>query len=156
MPFNGDFNTRESSWRRSTVCGMYATSRSASVRGDFQTPTRLAEEVWASLGNLADIGAIVEPTVGTGAFLESAPEHLLSRPWRCADLEPKYVHQARAVAGRRGFKDAQIECANAFDLPPELFAGLDRGQPLLAVGNPPWVTSSGQGGSAVQNLPVKS
>jgi hypothetical protein len=138
------------------VCVMYATNRSAGVRGDFQTPTRLAAEVWSNLGNLADIGAVVEPTVGSGAFLASAPEHLLSRPWRCADIEPEHVHRARAVADRCGFKDARIECANAFDMPPELFADLDREQPLLAIGNPPWVTSSGQGASAVQNLPVKS
>lgn len=135
---------------------MCAVSLLAGIRGDFQTPVRLAEEVWTSLGDLADIGAVVEPTVGTGAFLESAPKHLRARPWRCADLEPEYVCWARAVADRRGFKDTRIECANAFDLPSELFAGLDRERPLLAIGNPPWVTSSGQGGSAVRNLPVKS
>ena len=126
------------------------------VRGDFQTPSRLAAEVWRSLGDLSDVGAVIEPTVGVGAFLETAPELLLGCPWRCADLEAGYVRQVRAVAERRGFGQARITQADAFDLAPDFLTGLDPEQPLLAIGNPPWVTSAGQGKAAIKNLPVKS
>ena len=126
------------------------------IRGDFQTPPQLATEVWRGLGDLADISAVIEPTVGAGAFLESAPDRLLQCPWLCMDIEPTYVSHARAVAKRRDFKNARVEHADAFDLSPDFLADLDPEQPLLAIGNPPWVTSADQGGLAIQNLPAKS
>jgi hypothetical protein len=126
------------------------------IHGDFQTPPGLAAEVWSSLGDLRDIDAVIEPTVGAGAFLRSAPLSLLECRWICLDLNPEYVNQARDVAESRGFTNARIAHADAFDLSKERLAGLDLERPLLAIGNPPWVTSSGQGGYAVQNLPEKS
>jgi hypothetical protein len=72
------------------------------------------------------------------------------------DLDTEHVERARAVASCRGFEDARIEQADAFDLSAEFLADLSPEQPLLAIGNPPWVTSAGQGRFAVQNLPKKS
>jgi hypothetical protein len=126
------------------------------VRGDFQTPPELASKVWDSLGPLDDVRAVMEPTVGTGAFLRSAPDSLLGCPWLCLDVNETYVDLTRAVANDRGFEDARIEHADAFDLSSGLLAGLDPDRPLLAIGNPPWVTSAGQGAYAIQNLPKKS
>jgi len=126
------------------------------IHGDFQTPPGLAADVWSSLGDLRDVDAVIEPTVGTGAFLRSAPLSLLECRWICLDLNPEYVDQARDVAKSRGFANALITHADAFDLSKERLAGLDLERPLLAIGNPPWVTSAGQGGCVVQNLPEKS
>jgi hypothetical protein len=125
------------------------------VRGDFQTPEALAGRVWDNLEPRA-VRAIIEPTVGTGAFLRTAPSHLLACRWVCRDLNAEYAKQARDVAKARGFADIRIEHADAFDLSPDSVADLDRSQPLLAIGNPPWVTSAGQGSYAVRNLPEKS
>lgn len=138
------------------VCEMSADKHSEYVRGDFQTPSELASKVWSTLDWLDDVRTVVEPTVGTGAFLETAPEQLLECSWRCLDVDPEYVENAQAVAGSRGFRDARIEQADAFDLRAEFFEDLDPDQPLLAIGNPPWVTSAGQGRFAVRNLPKKS
>ncbi len=138
------------------ACAMSGAERRSYVRGDFQTPPELAAEAWASLGALKDVNAVIEPTVGTGAFLRSAPEPLLRCRWICLDLDAGYVDQARAVAKERGFEDAQVRHADAFDLCAESLAGVDRERPLLAIGNPPWVTSSSQGSLEVQNLPEKS
>lgn len=126
------------------------------IHGDFQTPPGLAAEVWSDLGALDDVDAVVEPTVGTGAFLRSAPPSLLGCRWICLDLNPEYVNQAREVAESRGFANALIAHADAFDLSKDRLSDLDPERPLLAIGNPPWVTSSGQGNYAVQNLPEKS
>jgi hypothetical protein len=126
------------------------------VRGDFQTPVDLASSVWASLGTLREVNAIIEPTVGTGAFLRSAPDTALTCHWLCFDVNAEYVSRTQALAKDRGLKDARIKLANAFDLTPEFFAELDPGKPVLAIGNPPWVTSASQGGLDVQNLPMKS
>ena len=125
------------------------------IRGDFQTPDALAAEVWASLGVLEGV-AVVEPTVGNGAFLRTAPASLLGCPWFCRDLNDAYVRQALEVARSRGIEEARVEHADAFDLSAECFVGLDREQPILAVGNPPWVTSAGQASFEVRNLPKKT
>jgi hypothetical protein len=126
------------------------------VRGDFQTPVDLARQVWAALGDLGDVGAVVEPTVGAGSFLISAPTELRARPWVCFDINAEHVATAAAVAAAQGFEQARITKADAFTLAPASFADLDREQPLLAIGNPPWVTSSGQASVAARNLPLKS
>jgi len=101
------------------------------------------------------VASVIEPTVGAGAFLQTSPDHLLGRRWLCADLNAEYVAQAREVAAARGFEDARIEHRDAFDLAFDHAAGLDPSLPVLAIGNPPWVTSSGQGSLAVRNLPEK-
>ncbi len=133
---------------------MIRSARSA--RGDFQTPVGLASRVWASLGDLGDVGAVLEPTVGAGAFLESAPDGLLGLPWICREVDAEHVARARAVARDRGFGNVRVEHADAFELCPESLAELDPELPLLAIGNPPWVTSSEQGRLDVRNLPEKS
>lgn len=126
------------------------------VRGDFQTPTDLARQVWRALGNLGDVETIVEPTVGVGSFLLTAPAALRARPWICFDLNPDHVASAAAAAEAGGFRDVRVEVADAFRLSASSFAGLNRARPLLAIGNPPWVTSSGQATIAARNLPPKS
>jgi len=128
---------------------------SAYIRGDFQTPAVLAERVWGCV-DLRDVGSVVEPTVGTGAFLEASPAHLLSCRWLCLDLNAEYVAQARGVAAVRGFDNIRVEHRDAFDLVSGDASGLDRSLPVLAIGNPPWVTSSGQGSLEVRNLPEKA
>lgn len=126
------------------------------VRGDFQTPPELAAKVWSSIGRSQEVTAVIEPTVGTGVFLRTAPASLLGCRWICLDLNAAYVDQAREVAKHRGYTDVRIEQGDAFAFSDELLAGLDPERPLLAIGNPPWVTSAGQGSHAVQNLPEKS
>lgn len=126
------------------------------IRGDFQTPPELATKVWRDLGSLGEVNAIIEPTVGAGAFLQTAPDLLLKRRWICLDLNASYLDESQEIVRSRGFTNVHIEQRNAFDLSADLFSDLDPRQPLLAIGNPPWVTSAGQGGFAVQNLPKKS
>lgn len=135
---------------------MSSSSRRLYVRGDFQTPIALAEQVWSSLGPLGGVGAVIEPTVGTGAFLKSAPDVLLGSPWLCMDLNARHLDHARAVARERGFQDVRIDHADAFGLSAEHLTGFDPERTVLAIGNPPWVTSSGQGSFDIQNLPEKN
>jgi hypothetical protein len=126
------------------------------IQGDFQTPPELASEVWRDLGSLREVNAVIEPTVGTGVFLQTAPRSLLGCRWLCFDLNAGYLDQSCEIARGRGFANARIEKRDAFDLSADLLSDLDPRQPLLAIGNPPWVTSAGQGGFRVQNLPEKS
>lgn len=131
-------------------------SVSTYVRGDFQTPDVLAEEVWSSLGSVDAFGAILEPTVGTGAFLRTAPPGVRDCCWICRDLNEEYLDVAREAARARGIGDARFDRADAFALDEHDLEGLDPTQPLLAIGNPPWVTSAGQARFAIRNLPEKA
>jgi hypothetical protein len=126
------------------------------ARGDFQTPVELAREVWGALGDIGDVGAVVEPTVGLGAFLLAAPDALRERPWVCFDLNRDYVAATAAASEARGFGNVRVEIADAFQLNASHFADLEPDRPLLAIGNPPWVTSSGQAAVSARNLPAKS
>lgn len=125
------------------------------VFGDFQTPVELARAVWNALP-LEEVQAVVEPTVGLGAFLAGAPHRMHGLPWRCFDINPSYVRRAGGIARELGIRDAEIEVRDAFKLSCDQMGGLDYNAPILAIGNPPWVTSSGQAGSDLTNLPEKT
>ncbi len=119
--------------------------------GDFQTPPELAAKVWDVL-DTTDVDICVEPTVGKGAFLQTVPTINSALPWVAFDINPAYVTASKAVAASRGLS-ARIDRADALALTAEHFAV--QGKTVLAVGNPPWVTSAGQGRLSKTNLPTK-
>lgn len=119
--------------------------------GDFQTPDALALSVCNVLRNLgAAPNSIVEPTCGKGAFLRASARifpqcaHILG-----FEVNPDYVQAARSV------KQAEVRCRNFFAQDwPDVLNGLY--DPVLVVGNPPWVTNSAVGALGGANLPAKS
>lgn len=129
------------------------TARAARIEhGDWQTPLPLAEQVLAMLATgPRAFATVIEPTCGVGAFLAAAassfPAARLLGFDRCED----YVEQARARMGER----ATIELADFFALDwPALLASLP--EPILIVGNPPWVTNATLGTLGATNLPTKA
>ena len=119
--------------------------------GDFQTPDALAHSVCKVLRGLgAAPNSIVEPTCGKGAFLRASVRVFP----RCArilgfEVNPDYVQTAKSV------KQAEVRCRNFFaqnwsDILDSLY------DPVLVVGNPPWVTNSAVGSLGGANLPAKS
>jgi hypothetical protein len=92
--------------------------------------------------------AIVEPTCGVGAFLAAARERFPSASLHGYELNERYVALARAAV-----EGAAIERADFFetDWCTELAALPD---PLVVVGNPPWVTAAGLGALDARNLPA--
>ena len=125
--------------------------------GDFQTPPGLAFRV---VELLRDRGlaprTIVEPTCGTGAFVEAASEGFPDSAVLACDINPEYVHAAslletrRTVTGRHTF-----QVANFFERDwTAVLAPLP--EPILVLGNPPWATSAGLGAMGSDNLPQKT
>ena len=119
--------------------------------GDFQTPYALARkvcELLRSIGVLPE--SIVEPTCGKGSFLQAAATTFPD----CAatlgfDINPEYVQVANTVAG------ADVHCEDFFEKDwPGTLAPLP--EPILILGNPPWVTNSTVGTLGGTNLPTKS
>ncbi len=120
--------------------------------GDWQTPHELARAVTALLARRGErYAAVLEPTCGRGAFLLAAKSAFPEARLVGFDRSDVYVEEARRALGGR----ASVANADFFALDWErVFAELP--EPLLVIGNPPWVTSSTLGGFSGTNLPVKS
>jgi hypothetical protein len=124
--------------------------------GDFQTPPALARRV---VELLRDRGlaprTIVEPTCGTGAFVDAASTVFPGSTVLGYDVNPDYVRTA-ASFGRAGTAGRlSCEVANFFEVDwADRLAAL--AEPILVLGNPPWATSAGLGAIGGSNLPQKT
>lgn len=119
--------------------------------GDFQTPDKLAREACDVLLRLRiSPASIVEPTCGTGSFLRaSANAFPTCTSLLGFEINPEYAEVAGTV------DLAHVCCVDFFEIdwPTTLN---DLPEPILIVGNPPWVTNSTVGAIGGENLPEKS
>ena len=125
--------------------------------GDFQTPYSLACEVCHLLHRLGvSPTSILEPTCGTGNFLIAACQYFYDAV-RVLGVEIKEsrARTAQAALSRTGFFDrAQVLQGDFFQVDwNDILRSLP--DPLLLVGNPPWVTNSELGSMGGTNLPRK-
>jgi hypothetical protein len=126
--------------------------------GDFQTPTSLASKICALLYEEGvRPRSIVEPTCGEGNLLLSALERFPSvtraigidinheHIERVKDRLTTRLYSDRAIAFRDDFFD--VEWGKLLGSIPD---------PILVIGNPPWVTSSELASLNSANLPKKT
>ena len=119
--------------------------------GDFQTPDELARRTCRVLRSLGvSPRSIVEPTCGKGSFLRASvaafPKCTLALGF---EINPDYARAAKAV------EQVEIHCEDFFEKDwPGMLATLQ--EPILVIGNPPWVTNSAVGTLNGTNLPTKS
>lgn len=132
---------------------MKAASRRVE-HGDWQTPAALAEAVVSRLIASGRAGApeapltVLEPTCGEGTFLAAA--HAAFPTARLLGFE---IDEAHAAAAARRVPAAEIVRADFFRT--DWTAVLSRAvEPLLVLGNPPWVTAAALGSLASTNLPA--
>ena len=125
--------------------------------GDFQPPLGLARQVCSTL---AEKGfspvSIVEPTCGTGSFLEAALNTFPSVQ-RAIGVEINESHVEQSRRNLTPFKAANVKIIRAdyFGVEWETLVR-PLADPLLIIGNPPWVTSSALARMQSSNLPQKS
>ena len=119
--------------------------------GDFQTPDDLARRVCELLRHSGiSPGAVIEPTCGTGVFLRAAID---SFP-ECGQFVGFEINREYAEVANQSLR-AEVHCENFFE--KDWTRELDgRHEPVLVLGNPPWVTNSTIGAINGTNLPVKS
>ncbi len=122
--------------------------------GDFQTPLHLAKSVCSLLLRTGfEPSSIIEPTCGHGAFLVAALETFPDATVRGYEYDPAYAEVARQAVSR--FSQATVQKGDFFqvDWDAELSQLVD---PLLVLGNPPWVTNAAVGSLGGSNLPEKA
>lgn len=140
-------------------CGedMAHKSKKRAEFGDFQTPLELAQKVCTLLHRQGIRPAsVLEPTCGRGAFLRAALEAFPDVQVAVGvELNHAYLECARTLIRESGSR-AEI------DLFQGDFFTMDWGkllyrlpEPLLIIGNPPWVTNAGLGSLDSANLPRK-
>jgi hypothetical protein len=133
-------------------------TRSQLQFGDFQTPPSLAAEVCRALRRRAiRPRSIVEPTCGTGQFLEQA---LAAFPDTQQLLGWDICQEHLDVARRRM---ADLACGRRLVLQTADFFAMDwqailnpLPEPILVVGNPPWMNSARMTRLGGANRPLRS
>lgn len=135
------------------MVGMHATERI--TFGDFQTPSWLASEACRLLHHFQlQPATIVEPMCGIGNFLlEASTAFPDAQRLLGADVNPDYVREAK----RRFVTTDQRAGIIKADFFRTDWAGklVELPEPILIVGNPPWVCNSRQGAIDGTNLPAK-
>ena len=120
--------------------------------GDFQTPDDLANAVCKLLVNLGlSPASIVEPTCGKGSFLRASESHFVEcKSFLGYEINPTYAAEAQTSTER-----TTVHCEDFFSR--DWLGTLNECiEPILILGNPPWVTNSTVGAIGGQNLPAKS
>jgi len=126
--------------------------------GDFQTPTFLARNVCQVLARRRiEPGAIIEPTCGIGNFLLAALDQFPKvKKALGVDVNAAYIRDVRSrLADRPDKKKVQTIQGSFFDADWSSLLR-DLPEPLLVIGNPPWVTNTELGTLGSSNLPKKS
>lgn len=126
--------------------------------GDFQTPTALAAQIIALLHRSKICPAtVVEPTCGRGNFLFATLDGMEGVERAIGlDLSPHYIDECKErLQGRSDAERVVLRCESFFEAD---WQGLlaDLPEPLLIVGNPPWVTNAQVGALGGTNLPEKT
>ena len=119
--------------------------------GDFQTPIALASTICSALVRMGvSPASVIEPTCGTGSFLRASGAAFTGcNRYLGFDINPTYAQAAGAIAR------VESHCTDFFQ--NDWSATLDElPEPILVIGNPPWVTNSTLATLGVLNVPPKS
>ncbi|MFQ3683433.1 N-6 DNA methylase [Roseiflexus sp.] len=126
--------------------------------GDFQTPISLAREICSLIARTGFRPAsILEPTCGTGSFLKASLETFpeVSRILGF-EINPLYVAQAQHTCALT-FPHTSVRVHQSdFFLTNWAEIVEDLPEPILVIGNPPWVTNTALSTWGSNNVPMKS
>ena len=126
--------------------------------GDFQTPSSLAIDVACLIRQQGFMPrSILEPTCGKGSFVAACLETFAgAEQFAGIDINQQYIDESRNLIGRSMHeKKVELICADVFSFDLQgLVARLP--DPLLIIGNPPWVTNASVSSNTAKNTPAKS
>ncbi|MHA1972575.1 MAG: N-6 DNA methylase [Candidatus Hodarchaeales archaeon] len=125
--------------------------------GDFQTPIELTDKIFCLLKEQGILpSTIIEPTCGYGSFIISAVKYFPKAYILGFDINPEYVESIRSKLGQmNALKNVEVIVSDFFKTNwQELIER--RQEPVLIVGNPPWITSAEISVLGGNNIPKKS
>ena len=126
--------------------------------GDFQTPTKLSRQICCLLAqqNISP-ATVIEPTCGKGSFILAALEHFPQvESVFGVEINAEHIQFLRQRVTHRDLADkVKIHHQNFFNVDWETILA-EFPEPLLIIGNPPWVTNSTLGLLNSRNLPKKT
>lgn len=126
--------------------------------GDFQTPHSLADEVCSLLQARGyKPSSILEPTCGRGNFLLAAADSFPAASQIIgSEINDHHLSEAaHRIRDRSDVARFRLTQGNFFNADwTSALAALP--EPILIIGNPPWVTSATQGSLGSDNLPIKA
>lgn len=135
---------------------MSQAKRTQAEFGDFQTPLWLAQQVCTLLSarGIQPV-SLLEPTCGVGNFVAAVLDYFPQiEQVAAADINPDYVTQAQKRLASQPSAAQQIFQADFFTTDwPAILEKLP--QPILILGNPPWVTNAALSTLNSDNLPKK-
>ena len=126
--------------------------------GDWQTPINLAREICAVLASRGfKPTSVIEPTFGKGSFLMAALETFPTLTHAIGvEIDKGYVRTAKGILSQIK-TSCQIELIEAdFFQVDWLKITKSLPEPILIIGNPPWVTNAELTSLGSTNLPCKS
>lgn len=137
---------------------MGSKSKQRAEYGDFQTPPELASAVCNLLGKQGEQpAALIEPTCGLGSFLFAGLERFTGlRQVIGAEINAEYITQARARLLKLGNPERVNLVEADFFVTDWQKVVAEMPEPLLILGNLPWVTNAHLGSLGSQNLPTKA
>jgi len=124
--------------------------------GDFQTPIELAAKIVNHLKEMKITPAsIIEPTCGTGSFIIASLKSFSDAKILGFDVNSKYINSlSEQLTQDNTSKRVELHQADFFKTDwQEKIRELT--EPVLILGNPPWVTSSGISVLGGTNIPEK-
>lgn len=133
-------------------------SKSRVEFGDFQTPRPLARAICQLLVQFGvKPASIIEPNCGKGSFVLACLESFEnSTRIIAADINPRHILSLKsALEGHCYSAKVDVSSGDFYEIDwPQILKPLQ--DPLLIIGNPPWVTNAGLGVIGGSNLPKKS
>lgn len=126
--------------------------------GDFQTPESLARQVtWVIKGIGTSPQSIIEPSCGRGVFLFASADFFPdSKKLVGVEINKEHLETLhRKIETGKITAPITTICASFFDLDWSKVLG-SLSEPILIIGNPPWVTSAELRVLQSYNLPEKS
>ncbi|MFX1516274.1 MAG: methyltransferase domain-containing protein [Promethearchaeota archaeon] len=125
--------------------------------GDFQTPNELTRKITQHLKQL-DISpnSIIEPTCGRGSFIFACLETFSKAEIIGIDINPKYLDLiSKKLSQINKTEDVKLHQGNFFDIDWQKKIE-ELTDPVLIIGNPPWITSAEISTLGGSNIPRKS
>jgi hypothetical protein len=123
--------------------------------GDFQTPLPLAADVCRFLSARGVAPAsVVEPNCGVGNFVLSALDRFPTAAFLGADINSGHIDALAASLKRLPIGEVRVLQRSFFEIDWREVLEHMR-EPVLVLGNPPWVTNARLGTLASENLPEK-